>query len=134
MDALRAMIVDDNATDRAYLRHMLKYLTAGKVTVDEADSARGASELFQPGCYDLVVADYHLTGEETGVDVLSHVKQADPTCHRVLITGDPRARLLLDGTAENVAESVVLKSSGPAVLRDLLTPMLTNGRGRFIAQ
>lgn len=134
MDALRAMIVDDNATDRAYLRQMLKYLTAGKVEVDEADSAALASELFKPGRYDIVVADYHLTGQETGVDVLSHVKASDPACHRVLITGDTGARFLRDGTAENIVESVVLKPSGPAVLREALTPLLTHGRGKFIAQ
>jgi CheY-like chemotaxis protein len=124
--ALRAMIVDDNAIDRAYLRAMLHYLTEGKVEIDEADSGAVAAELFRPGRYDLVVSDYHLTGVETGFDVLSRVKRDDPTCRRILVTGDSRKALAKHVTQDSVAESVVLKSSGPAVLREALTPLLPN--------
>lgn len=124
--AFRAMVVDDSAIDRAYLRAMLHYLTEGKVEVDEAESAKVAAALFQPGRYDLVVSDYHLMGTENGVDVLSHVKTIDPHCRRVLITGDSRKEVAKQAQQGAVAESVLLKTSGPAVIREALSPLLPN--------
>ena len=120
------MVVDDSSMDRAYLRAMLHYLTEGKVEVDEADSAQVAEELFRPGRYDLVLSDYHLTGKETGMDVLSHVKTADPHCRRILITGDSRKEIAKKATQTKVAEQVILKTSGPAVIREALSPLLPN--------
>ena len=122
--AFRAMVVDDNAIDRAYVRAMLHYLTEGKVEIDEAESAKVAAALFEPGRYELVVSDYHLMGAENGVDVLNRIKSIDPNCRRVLITGDSRKDVAKQARHGEVAESVILKTSGPALIREALSPLL----------
>lgn len=115
MRSIRALIVEDNATDRTYLRSMLQTLAPKlprPLSVDEAESAEAAHALVGLGRYDVVIADYHLMGKSTGVDVLTRVQQLDESCLRFLVTGDARTTVAREALRGGAAHRVLVKTGG----------------------
>lgn len=115
MRSIRALIVEDNATDRTYLRSMLQTLAPKlprPLSIDEAESAEAAYLLVGLGRYDIVIADYHLMGKSTGIDVLTHVQQIDESCLRFLVTGDARTTIAREALRDGAAHRVLVKSGG----------------------
>lgn len=75
-------------------------------TIDDAESGREAQRLIRENPYDLVIADNHLVGAITGIDVLRLARELQPNCRRVFITGDTRPQVLAD--AKRIADPAAL--------------------------
>ncbi|HET7100375.1 MAG TPA: sigma-54 dependent transcriptional regulator, partial [Terriglobia bacterium] len=66
-----------------------------------APSGEAALRLLAQKRFDLVLTDLNLTGM-TGIDLLSQILQADPTCAIILITGYPSIESAIDATRRGV--------------------------------
>ena len=119
----RAIIVDDNSTDRAYVRAIVKGL-GDEIQIEETESARGAQSLLEAGPFDLVVCDYHLMGPETGVDVLAKARGLNPGSRRLLLTGDRSQYVREQALQDDVAHQVAIKTEGPGKLRSTLLALV----------
>ena len=104
--SLRVLIVEDNPTDRAFVRLILASVPDVVPTIDDVESGREAQRLIRENQYDLVIADNHLVGPITGIDVLRLARELQPKCRRVFITGDTRPHVLDD--ARRIADPTAL--------------------------
>lgn len=85
MDALRVLVVDDNAS---LLRFLVSAFSANGCAVTQACGAEQAVELLGGDAFDLVVSDIKMPGL-SGLDLLRAVKTKQPGTPVVLITGAP---------------------------------------------
>jgi DNA-binding response OmpR family regulator len=79
----RILFVDDDAELRAIVREQL---TASGYEVDEAEDGSVALEKLQNGRYRVVLLDITMPGK-SGLDVLKLVKQKNPECRVIMLTG-----------------------------------------------
>ncbi|MBN1458426.1 MAG: response regulator [Armatimonadetes bacterium] len=98
MDSLngRILVVDDELPLRELCRLSL---TAAGHEVTVAESAEQALEVFEPGAFDLLLTDLMMPGM-SGLDLLKHVLEADPSLACVMITGS--------ATIETAVEAIQL--------------------------
>jgi CheY-like chemotaxis protein len=81
----RLLLVDDNAV----VRDMLVELVASLgYRADPAASGQEALDLFDRGAYGMVLTDLIMPGM-SGWDVLTALRQRDPTIPIVIVTGSP---------------------------------------------
>lgn len=92
------LVVDDELRQREIYRDIL--LDEGYETVT-APSGETALRLLAQKRFDLVLTDLNLAGM-TGVELLTQILQADPTCAIVLITGYPSIESAIDATRRGV--------------------------------
>ncbi|HKT13685.1 MAG TPA: sigma-54 dependent transcriptional regulator [Terriglobia bacterium] len=92
------LVVDDEQRQREIYRDIL--LDEGYETVT-APSGETALRLLAQKRFDLVLTDLNLAGM-TGIDLLTQILQADPTCAIVLITGYPSIESAIDATRRGV--------------------------------
>lgn len=88
---VRVLVVDD---DEAEFRRIQRLLTAADTrpqravyTVDWADSVAEARARLRSSDYDVVMVDYHLHGDDLGVDLVVQLRREGCTVPVVLITG-----------------------------------------------
>jgi PAS domain S-box-containing protein len=93
------------------------------VRVDVVASVAQLHESFTDGT-DLVVTEYSLPGRETGLDVLSRVRNVDPDLPVVLCTGDPDGEVASAATRLGVTEYVPRATDSEESLRDRVTDLL----------
>ena len=98
MPAGSILVVDDEQRQREIYRDI--FLDEGYETVT-APSGETALRLLAQKRFDLVLTDLNLTGM-TGIELLSQILQADPTCAIVLITGYPSIESAIDATRRGV--------------------------------
>lgn len=126
MVGFRAMLVEDNPVDRAYISFLVRRLRPAGITLDEAATAEESAQLLRKNRYDLVISDHHLTGPVTGLDILNRLRQDQPKCRRMLLTGDSRDEIMAEAFWREAAERVVIKSAGSREIisnvRELLEP------------
>ena len=79
---MQVLAVDDDEAIRAVLEHNLEELGLSVVT---AESGEKGWELFQSEAPDLVITDVRMAGM-SGMDLLSHIMEADPTALVIVIT------------------------------------------------
>lgn len=92
------LVVDDELRQREIYRDIL--LDEGYETVT-APSGETALRLLAQKRFDLVLTDLNLAGM-TGIELLSQILQADPTCAIILITGYPSIESAIDATRRGV--------------------------------
>src|SRR5512146_1204343 len=92
------LVVDDEQRQREIYRDIL--LDEGYETVT-VPSGESALRLLAQKRFDLVLTDLNLAGM-TGIELLSQILQADPTCAIVLITGYPSIESAIDATRRGV--------------------------------
>ena len=99
----RILLVEDNDGVRLATELFLRFEGFPVVSAPSVAEAETLFETFQPGDpgYDLIIADYHLDGNNTGLDLLSRLRQ----------------RVGVDVPA------VVLSGDLPSVLRSLRVPV-----------
>jgi signal transduction histidine kinase len=108
---LRVLYVEN---DPGVLQSMVNLLTRWGLNVSAANSLAQALEL--KGDWDVVMADYHLDGEENGLDVLKAVQGRARLF--ALITAAPTDEILDRSAALDI--DVIRKPVSPAVLRTFL--------------
>jgi DNA-binding NtrC family response regulator len=82
--ALSILMVDDARSERVLLRQAI-YDVRRNLRLFEAGSAREAREIFRSYALDLVFLDVELPGA-SGLELLSHFRQADPLLPVVMVT------------------------------------------------
>jgi DNA-binding NtrC family response regulator len=82
--ALSILMVDDARSERVLLRQAI-YDVRRNLRLFEAGSAREAREIFRSYALDLVFLDVELQGA-SGLELLSHFRQADPLLPVVMVT------------------------------------------------
>lgn len=92
------LVVDDEQRQREIYRDIL--LDEGYEAVT-APSGETALRLLAQKRFDLVLTDLNLAGM-TGIELLTQILQADPTCAIVLITGFPSIESAIDATRRGV--------------------------------
>lgn len=80
----RILTVDDQALVRRAVSRVLSRL--GHV-VDDAESGSAAVRLARETTYDVALVDYEMAGGPDGLTVLSSLRELQPGCVRVLMTG-----------------------------------------------
>lgn len=111
--SLRILVVDD---DGLVLRSVAKVLSkAGHslLTALDVDSALRHAEA---GPIDAAIVDYHLAFE-SGLTVLTHLREVQPRCVRILITGRSDSRVIIEAVNRGEVARVIKK---PFEARDLL--------------
>jgi EAL domain-containing protein (putative c-di-GMP-specific phosphodiesterase class I)/CheY-like chemotaxis protein len=79
----RVLVVDDEVGIQTAVERLL---TRAGHTVDTAGSAEQARRLASERAFDVVLVDYHL-GPEDGVTVLQRLRELQPGCLRILMSG-----------------------------------------------
>jgi putative two-component system response regulator len=79
----RVLIADDDQMIRSFLREALRH--AGYDVVAAADGAEAIRQLEEDGSFDLVVTDFSMP-RSTGIEVIAHALQIDPTLPCVIVT------------------------------------------------
>jgi DNA-binding NtrC family response regulator len=82
--ALSILMVDDARSERVLLRQAI-YDVRRNLRLFEVGSAREAREIFRSYALDLVFLDVELPGA-SGLELLSHFRQADPLLPVVMVT------------------------------------------------
>jgi DNA-binding response OmpR family regulator len=82
------LLVDDHADVRNLIHSALDSLRNPQIEIEEAASAEEAAEKFARRPADLLVLDYQLP-EEAAIELLHHVRAAQPNIQIILITDKP---------------------------------------------
>jgi|GEM_PF-745004 len=92
-DALPSvLIVDDEPEVRNFFRHLLP---ASRYRVTLAGGAAQATQGLTPGLYDLALVDLKLADGD-GLSVLRTIREADPACRVIVMTGYSTVRTAID--------------------------------------
>jgi DNA-binding NarL/FixJ family response regulator len=85
MDAMRILIVENNAEFRALLKSVLLQRIPNGV-IHEAADAKGALQLFRSAAPDIVLTDIRLSGPTNGLALTARIRRQGPTPPIVIIT------------------------------------------------
>jgi PAS domain S-box-containing protein len=81
----RILVIDDEETIRFAFESFLSDAGHAVVVAESCDQAFG---VFEEACFDLVLTDIIL-GDGTGIEILRSVRERQPNCPVVMITGQP---------------------------------------------
>lgn len=113
------LLVEDEPDVRDAMRLLLKVEGYRVVTAAGLEEALGQLELH--GSFDLIITDYHLSGGETGIQVISALRErAGRRLKAVLITGDTSSAV-----KELAADPDLRVTSKPVNAEDLLALLHT---------
>lgn len=93
------LVVDDEAPIRTFLKRALERLPL-HVSVDEAGTAEEAVDKMKLAEYDIVISDYRLGPDLTGIDVLREAAKAQPHGGRIILTGYHEADIAISAINE----------------------------------
>ena len=97
MNSLRVLVIDDEVDVRIGMKLLLEELGCSVVL---ADGAAQASQLAAEGKLDMVISDFRLKNNSSGIDAIHGVEQIQPHVYALLVTGDTAPdRLQLAHTA-----------------------------------
>lgn len=111
----RALLVDDNESDRMIAEQVLKSL-GYKATV--CNTVKDAINSMEQESFDLVVSDFDLGETQTGLDLLSHSREVLPEADRILISGKSNIRNLPSNHVAFVEKPVTNTNISRALLKD----------------
>lgn len=104
MDKARLLIVDDEVNTLIVFRSFLE----DNYSVQAADNARVALEIFEKEKIDLVIADQRMPGM-SGIDMLCRMKEINPDCIRIILTAYADFSAVLQAVNEGDVYKFVLK-------------------------
>ena len=81
--SLSILVVEDELTAR---RVMTQFLQDAGYTVHSAAHAQEAINVLEQKKFDIVVSDFQLRSQLTGIDVLSHFERLSPGKGKILVT------------------------------------------------
>ena len=96
---LKVLVIDDEADVRAAMQHLLGSMGA---TVWLAASTFDSLRLCHQGRPDLVLADFRLRGEESGIRAIGKIRQIHPEVPALLISGDTAPDRLQEAQQEGL--------------------------------
>ena len=113
------LLIDDEAAPRDALRGYLESLGC-KVSVAASTEEAAAIALFEEP--DIVVADFRLRDNATGLQAINRLRQARPDLPAIIVTGDtaPERMAELEGTGLEV----LYKPVAPARLLEAMSARL----------
>jgi len=118
----RILLIDD---DQGILNALSMLLENWGYTVECAGTAEEGLEKYYSNNYDLVISDYRLPNQKTGLDVIKAIKEQD-NIPAVLLTGeaDPGKLKEVQTTGTEINYKILNKPVKPASLRFLLKQLL----------
>ena len=78
------LLVEDDAVSR---RSVAQFFRLSGYEVCEAEESETAIRLLSHGDFEVVISDFNLPGELTGIDILDHARALRGSITRLLITG-----------------------------------------------
>lgn len=81
----RALVADDSEAMRRIIARTVQLF--GVAEVDEASNGEKAIRLHQPGKYDLVITDWHMS-QVSGLEVVRSIRNKDPDVPILMVTVD----------------------------------------------
>jgi len=118
----KVLLIDD---DQGILSALSMLLENWGYNVDCADTAESGLKKYEESSYDLVISDYRLPNQQTGLDVIKAIKLRSDI-PAVLLTGeaDPGKLKEVQETAKKINYKILNKPVKPASLRFLLKQLL----------
>lgn len=116
---LRVLVVDDEPMIRFGMEALLSELGAEILL---ADGSSEAIRLAKQNCPDLVLADFRLKGDDSGLNVIQAIKALCPSAFSLLVSGDTGPDRLQE--AKNMGVPLLHK---PVSLHDLNTALFSGG-------
>lgn len=120
MSTLRTLVVDDSATARRLISHILGEHPQVHV-VDAVASGEDALEVARRQPIDLVLLDHHMPGM-SGMDTLRRLQEASPDTVVLMLSGQGAARspLAVEAFREGARAWLPKPSGGPEALKRML--------------
>jgi response regulator RpfG family c-di-GMP phosphodiesterase len=103
------LVVDD---EHLLLQHMVRELSQGYRVLPARSFEEALSILDGQPALSAVVSDWCLGGGRSGIDLLAMVKQQNPACARLLISGYPESEALATALAGDVVQRFLGKGWG----------------------
>lgn len=118
----KILLIDD---DQGILSALTMLLENWGYIVDCANTAEAGLQKYHSTNYDLVISDYRLPNQKTGLDVIKAIRKQD-NIPAVLLTGeaDPGKLKEVQETGKNINYKILNKPVKPASLRFLLKQLL----------
>ena len=100
----RVLVADDSETMRNIITRSLK--AVGIPSTVEATDGNEAVQIFIPGHYDLVLADWKTPGK-TGLEVTQAIRAEDPKVPIIMITTEEEKQRVLEAVESGVTDYLV---------------------------
>ena len=116
----KILLIDD---DQGILNALAMLLENWGYSVDCAETAEEGVSKFNSTEYGLVISDYRLPNQKTGLDVINNIKNATPA---ILLTGevDPNKLKEVKEASQTINYKILNKPVKPALLRTMLKQLL----------
>jgi len=99
----KILVVDDDDGIRFSFAELLK---SQGYAVKTADSLESCKSVIEEGPFDLIILDVAL-GAENSIGAIEEIKDAQPQCGIVVITGNPRVKGLVDSRNRGAIDYLV---------------------------
>lgn len=96
---LQVLVIDDEKMVRAGMHFLLEELGCHFHEASSTEEAEGVIRTMRP---DLVLADFRLRGEDSGIAAIAAVRRRWPTVHAVLVSGDTAPDRLREAAAAGI--------------------------------
>jgi len=114
----KILLIDD---DKSILAALSLLLEGWGYQVECAKTAEEGLQKYKEEYYDLVISDYRLPNQKTGLEVIQKINGETPT---VLLTGEADPEKLQKGVGTIIHYKILNKPVKPAALRTLLKQLL----------
>ena len=91
----KVLVVDDDVTQLERLKLYPEHIDYPQVDLKTAETVSQAKQELSQTAFDLVLTDYRLP-DGSGLDLLQHIKETNPTIHVVIMTAFENAREAVD--------------------------------------
>jgi two-component system, cell cycle response regulator CpdR len=89
-----AVVVEDDPVQREMIALLLEETDYNVIQCEDGETAELALKSRHPA---LLVTDVTLVGEMTGIELMEHAREADPTMRVIVMSGKPLPSALPDG-------------------------------------
>jgi DNA-binding response OmpR family regulator len=130
----RVLFVDDEPSIRATLPVILRRYG---FTVTVAATVQGAIETIQNAPFDLLLCDLNIEGQSDGFEVIRAMRQVNPDCVIIVLTGYPALDSALEGLRLHIDDYISKPASADtlvALLADKLAARQPKARILTVAQ
>lgn len=112
---MRILVVDD---DEAVILACRRYFAKRSATVEAATAPRDALAALERGAFDVVICDYQLRTDLTGIDVLEACARLQPAARRILMSGVADAAVVQEAKSRARIHEFVEKPMSARTLVD----------------
>ena len=121
----RILVVDDEEAVRIGMRTLLEEMGFEVALASSTEAAIETASDFQP---ELVLADFRLRGDDTGIRTIQALQAIDPSVSGLLVSGDTAPERLREAHAAGIA--LLHKPVQPSLLRESVGRMIAARRER----